>query len=139
MRTRLSLAAAAVVLATLAAGATGALIAAAVVTALAGYALRNRYAGAPPPVLDLPEPPPKQTDRAPRLEQISGQLSIGMTDGRYFHRAVRPLLLRIANSTAAAHGGPQVAEEALFPEPATSSRAPTLRELSVLVDRMEQL
>jgi hypothetical protein len=122
-------AAAGVLLAGLAAGSAGAIVAAAVIVAYAGYALRTGYGAAPPAVLDLPESPAGPTRTVRRLERISGQLSIGMTDGLYFDRAVRPLLARIAagigstGALAERSGGPP--------------RPPTLSELNELVERME--
>jgi hypothetical protein len=67
-----------------------------------------------------------------RLDQISGQLAIGMSDGRYFDRVVRPLLLRITTGL----GGGDVPDE--HPSAGKLGRAPRLDELTGMVDRMEQ-
>lgn len=132
MKVTVLVAAAGVLLAAVAAGAAGAAVAASAIVAYAGYALRARYAAAPAPVLDVPEAPPGPTHTVRRLERISGQLSIGMTDGRYFDRAVRPLLARIAGTSESANAG-------LDDLAAPSGRAPSLSELNALVERMEQL
>ncbi len=131
MVARVLAAAAGVLLAALAAGAAGAVVATSVIVACAGWALRADYAAAPAPVVDLPEPPAGPTHTVRRLERISGQLSIGMSDGLYFDRVVRPLLARIAASTEPADG-------ALRGFAAPSRRAPSLPELNALVERMEQ-
>jgi hypothetical protein len=137
MLTRAVLAVTGMLLSFVVAGAAGAVVAAAVIVAVAGLALRGRYASAPAPELDLPDPPPPDEGTIRRLDRISGQLSIGMTDGRYFDRVVRPLILRIANSAAAAHGHPPVEPTALFGAHQDARRAPTVSELNVIVDRME--
>jgi hypothetical protein len=136
---RVLAAAVGVVLAALIAGAVGAIVAAAVVIGWAGRALRARYAAAPLPDLDLPEPgvPPRET--VSRLERLSGQLAIAMYDGRYYDRAVRPLLRRVATAIAAATGGRPVPDDALFGPDSRRDRAPLLAELTAVVDRMERL
>jgi hypothetical protein len=137
VRARILLAAAGVVLAALVAGAAGAVVVAAVVVTVAGFGLRSEYAAAPPAVVELPDPAPRPSSTPRRFEEISGQLSIGMSDGRYYDRAVRPLLLRIARTTVAARGRGDV--DAAILGAGAGRRPPTLRELSRVLDRMEQL
>jgi hypothetical protein len=130
---RILLAGAGILLAALAAGAAGAMIAASLALAFAGLTLPVERAPAISPVLDLPDRPPGPTPTAPRLEQISGQLSIGMSDGIYFDRVIRPLLSRIARDPVADDGGRRSALD----RGRAARRAPSLRELDEMVHRME--
>jgi hypothetical protein len=131
---RLFSAAVVVVLAAVLAGAAGGVIAASLAVGWAGWQLRARYAAPPSPVVDLPDARMEPVDGPRRLDQISGQLAIGMSDGRYFERVVRPLLLRIATGL----GGGDLPDDATFAATDEPGRAPKLEELTAMVDRMEQ-
>lgn len=139
MTARLLAASACVALAALVAGAVGAIVAASLAAAWLGSDLLAEYAAAPEPAVDLPHPAAKPMETLRQLDRISGQLAIGMSDGRYFDRAVRPRLSRIATGIAAARGGGGQPDGDLLTATARPGRAPTLSELSALVDRMEQL